>query len=136
MAAQTRDTDRPYRGDPGQIIERVPLQAAVRIYAGAMVEIDGSGNLAPATKAASKTYFGVAITGADNTGGSAGDKTITVRRKATVHLETTGTAVRGKAAYVADDQTITDVATTASKAGLIVDTDADGAWVDMSAVGV
>ena len=133
MAAQTSDVDRPWRD--GEIVE-VPLQAAVRIYAGAIVEIDASGNIKAATKAASKTYFGVAVTGADNTGGPAGAATITVRRKATVHLAKTGTAVRGKAAYVADDQTVTDVATEASKVGRIVDADADGVYVDMSEVGV
>ena len=135
MADLTQDVDRPLRGHPGQLIENVPLAASATVHAGAILEIDDSGNVAKATKAASKTYFGVAVTGGKN-GTTAGETKITVRRKATVHLKKTGTAKRGKAAYVADDQTVTDVATAASKVGRIVDTDDDGVWVDMSEVGV
>ena len=134
MANQTSDVSRPWRD--GEIVDNVPLQAAVKVYAGAMVEIDGSGDIAKAAKAANKTYYGVAVTGGDNTGGVAGAVKITVRRKGTVHLAKTGTAVRGKAAYVADDQTVTDVAAGASKVGRIVDVDVDGVYVDMSEVGV
>ncbi len=134
MAAQTQDVSRPWR--EGDIVAGVPLQAAARVYAGGVVEIDGSGNVKAATKAAAKTYYGVAVTGADNSSGSAGDETISVRRNATVHLAKTGTAVRGKTAYLADDQTVTDAAAGASKVGRIVDVDSDGVWVDMSALGV
>ena len=133
MAAQTQDVSRNWR--EGDIVAGAPLQAAAKVYAGSVVEIDATGNLAPATKAANKVYYGVAITGADNTGGAAGAQKIDVRIGATVHLAITGTAVRGKAAYLADDQTVTDVAAGASKAGRIVDVDDDGVWVDMSAVG-
>ena len=135
MADLTQDVDRPWRGHPGQLIDNVPLAASATVYAGAIIEIDGSGNVAKAAKGADKVYFGVAVTGGKN-GTTAGETKITVRRKATVHLKKTGTAVRGKAAYVADDQTVTDVATGASKVGRIVDTDDDGVWVDMDAVGV
>ena len=135
MAAQTQDVSRSWR--EGNIVAGVPLKDAAKIYAGSVVEIDGSGDISPAAKAASlKVYYGVAITGADNTTGGDGDETIDVRTDATVHLAITGTAVRGKAAYIADDQTVTDVATGASKVGRIVDVDDDGVWVNMSAVGV
>lgn len=133
MADQTQDVSRPWRD--GELVEGVGLQASATVYAGAVLEIDASGHVAKATKAASKVYFGVAVTGGVGTT-TAGETKITVRRKATVHLAKAGTAVRGKAAYIADDQTVTDVATSASKVGQIVDTDDDGVWVDMSAVGV
>ena len=134
MADQTRDVSRPWRD--GEFVEGVGLQAAAKVYAGSVVEIDGSGDVAKGAKAANKTYFGTAVTGGDNTGGAAGAVEIAVRRKATVHLEKTGTAVRGKAAYLADDQTVTDVAAGASKVGQIVDADDDGVWVDMSALSI
>ena len=121
MAAQTADAERRWRN--GDLVEGVPLQAAAKVYQGSVVEIDGSGDVKPGAKAANKTYFGVAVTGGDNTAGAAGAVTIKVRRKATVLLAKTGTAVRGKAAYLADDQTVTDVATGASKVGRIVDVD-------------
>lgn len=134
MAAQTSDVSRSWRD--GVLIDNVPLQASARVYAGSIVEIDASGNIAAGAKAVSKSYYGVAVTGGNNSSGSAGDVKITVRRKATVHLAKTGTAVRGKAAYLADDQTVTDVAAGASKVGRIVDADDDGVFVDMSEVGV
>ena len=133
MADLAQDVSRPWRD--GDLVEGVGLQASATVYAGAVLEIDASGNVAKATKAANKAHFGVAVTGGKN-GTTAGETKIAVRRKATVHLAKTGTAVRGKAAYVADDQTVTDVAAGASKLGQIVDTDDDGVWVDMSAVGV
>ena len=134
MAAQTKDTSRPWRD--GEIVEAVGVQAAKAVYAGGILEIDATGHVKPATKAADKTYFGAAMTGADNSRGAAGAATVRVRRRATVLLEKSGTAVRGKAAYVVDDQTVTDVKTGASKVGQIVGDDDDGVWVDMAAVGV
>jgi hypothetical protein len=136
MANQTQDVSRPWRD--GELVDGVGLQAGARVYAGALVEIDAAGNVARATKAAAKVYFGVAVTGGDNTGGAAAAVTITVRRGATVLFEKTGTSVRGKAAYVADDQTVTDVATAASKVGQIVapDEPSGGVWVDTSRVAV
>lgn len=134
MAAQTADAHRPWRD--GELVENVPVAASARVYAGSIVAIDASGDVAAAAKGAGKTYFGIAVTGADNTSGAAGARTVAVRRKATARFAKTGTAVRGKAAYVADDQTVTDVSTAASKVGRIVDIDADGVWVDMSELGV
>lgn len=134
MANQTADVSRDWRD--GELFEDCPLAAGSRVFAGSIVEIDAAGNLSRAAKAANKTYFGFAVTGGDNTGGSAGDVKITVRRKATVLLAKTGTAVRGQAAYIADDQTVTDVAAGASKVGRIVATDDDGVYVDMSEVSV
>ena len=133
MGNLAQDVSRPWRD--GELITNVGLQASATVYAGALLEIDAAGNVARATKAAGKTYFGYAVTGGVGTT-TAGETKITVRRKATVHLAKTGTAVRGKVAYVADDQTVTDVATAASKVGRIVDTDDDGVWVDMSELGV
>ena len=134
MAAQTKDASRPWRA--GEIVEKVGLQAGSKAFAGSLLEIDAAGDVAPATKAADKVYFGAAMAGGDNTGGVAGAVTIPVRRRATVLLKKTGTAVRGKAAYVADDQTVTDVAAGASKVGQIVDVVDEGVWVDMAAIGV
>lgn len=132
MPAQTQDTSRPYRD--GAIVAGVPVQAGARIYVGALVEIDADGRVAPASKAANKTYYGVCLRGADNTGGAAGAQTITVRRRGAHRFATTGTAARGKRAFVVDDQTVTDVPTAASSCGVIIDSDSGGAWVDLGAV--
>lgn len=133
MAAQTQSVARPWRD--GRVIEGVGVQASAVIYAGALLEIDTNGHVAPATKAASKVYFGIADEPAAGTA-TAGETKVRVRRNATVAFVKTGTAVPGKAAYAADDQTVTDVSTAASKVGQIVAADNDGVWVDMSALGV
>ena len=132
MAAQTRNEDRPWRD--GDVIGGVPAQMNVHIYQGAIVEIDAAGNVAPAAKAASKVYYGVALTECDNTGGAAAARTLDVRRRGAVRLAVTGTAVRGQVAYVADDQTVTDSDTAASPLGVIVDVEGDEVWVDLGAV--
>ena len=105
------------------------------IYGGALLEIDASGHVAPATKGANKTYFGTAETAGTGTA-VAGATKVRVRRNHTVLLAKTGTAVPGKIAYVADDQTVTDVAAGASKVGRIVTDGDDGVWVDLSDLGV
>ena len=130
MPPQTKDTARPTRA--GATIDGVGVQASARVYAGGVVEIDGSGHVKPGTKAASKQYFGIALTGADNTSGAAGAKTVSVLRRQTVALKQSGTAAVGKMGYLVDDQTVTDVSTTASKVGRIVAVGTDGVWVDMA----
>jgi len=106
-----------------------PVGASQKIYAGALVEVDSSGNVGPAKKGSGKTYLGVAQEPADNTGGSAGALVVTIHRGTAFHFAKSGTAVRGKDAYALDDQTVTDVSTGASKVGRILDTDDDGVWV-------
>ena len=134
MAAQTESVARPRRD--GRVVEDVDLQAGAKVYAGALLEIDATGHVAPATKAAAKVYFGIADAAADNTGGVAGAVKVRVRLRVTALFVKDGTAVPGKAAYVVDDQTVTDVATGASKVGQIVAAGDDGIWVDMAALGV
>jgi len=133
MTAQSESVSRPWRD--GHVVEDVGVQASATIYAGALLEIDASGHVAPATKAADKTYFGAAETAGVGTA-VAGATKIRVRRNHTVLLAKTGTAVPGKIAYVADDQTVTDVEAGASKLGLIVAAGDDGVWVDLAALGV
>ena len=128
MTALSANVSREYR--PGEVVENVPLAKTKTVYQGSLLEIDSSGNVQAATKASSKVYYGVSEEKA--TGGAAhGDVKIRVRRKGTFYFAKTGTAVRGKKAYVADDNTITDVATGASSCGTIIDTDAKGVWVEL-----
>ena len=127
MTALAQNTDRPLRD--GHVIAGVQLQASATVYQGALLEIDARGHVKGATKAANKTYFGIAETA--GAAGATGTVTIDVRRRATAHFKTSGTAVRGKEAYVVDDQTVTDAPANASKVGRIVDTDDDGVWVEL-----
>ena len=130
MSALSRDVSRPVRA--GAIVAHVPVQAAAHVRMGSLLQIDGSGNVKPATKGASLTYYGVAESPADNTGGAAGAISVeSVRISGCAHFAKSGTAVRGKKAYVVDDNTVTDVATGATACGRIVDSDGDGVWVEL-----
>ena len=128
MTALTGNISRDYRA--GEVIDGVGLQASVTVHQGSLLEIDANGRVKPAAKAASKTYFGVAETAAAN-GATAGAETVRVRRKGTFLFAKTGTAVVGKAAYVVDDNTVTDVSTSATACGTIIDTDTAGVWVEL-----
>ena len=132
MAAQTRNEDRPYR--EAVIIGGVPAQANTHVYQGSLLEIDATGHVAPATKAADKNYYGVAVSECDNNPGAAGARSMTVRRRGAVRLAKTGAAARGQIAYVEDDQTITTTSTGASPLGIVVDVEGDDVWVDLGAV--
>lgn len=129
MSALSADVSRPVR--EGAVIAGVPLQAGAKVRQGSLLEIDAAGRVAPAVKGAGKTYFGVALGPADNTGGAAGALKVDVLRRATVHFSKTGAAVRGKKAYAADDDTVTDAPAGASACGRIVDADDDGVWVEL-----
>lgn len=119
MTALTENTGRNY--SDGDIVGGVPLAKGAQVFEGSLLEIDGNGNVQAATKGNNKTYFGVAQEGADNTGGNAGDVHVTTRLAGMFRFAKTGTAVRGKTAYVADDDTVTDVAAGATACGRIVD---------------
>lgn len=107
----------------------LPVQAGANVRQGSAVEIDGAGRVAPAVKGANKTYAGVAQADANNTSGAAGAIKVEVRMNVAFHFSITGTAVVGKTAYIADDNTVTDASAGASKFGRIIDSDADGVWV-------
>ncbi len=121
-------SDRDTRSRDGKFFV-ASLAAAANVYAGALLEVDATGRVKPAAKGADKTYMGVARHAADNTSGSAGDEKVLVQRGEAFHFKKTGTAVVGKDAYVADDNTVTDDSTGASKLGRIIDSDDDGVWV-------
>lgn len=129
MTALSADVSRPVR--EGAVVAGVPLQAGAKVRQGGLLEIDGAGRVAPAAKGANKTYFGVALGPADNTGGAAGAEKVDVLRRAVVRMAKTGTAARGKKAYAADDDTVTDAPAGASSCGRIVDVDDDGVWVEL-----
>lgn len=119
----------------------LPVAAATRIFAGAMVAVFTSGGSAGnATRGATGTTLrgvGVAIEEADNSAGAAGALRVKVRRgcwqfanSAAGDLVTT--ADIGADCFIVDDQTVakTNGTNTRSVAGKVVDVDAAGVWVD------
>jgi hypothetical protein len=128
MAAATEGVNTPRR-DGVQFSD--PAAAGAKIYVGTLVALDASGNAVPAT-AGGKAVRGVAEHDVDNTAGGVGDKVVSSRQ--TVYRFESSTLTRtdiGAIAYVADNQTVAKTGT--AIAGLVVDVDINGAWVDVSA---
>lgn len=110
-----------------------PVAAAKKIHAGSLVVLDAARNAAPGLVATGLVAAGRAQETVDNSAGSAGDKTVQVR-KGTFSFANDGTIAQvdiGGTAYIVDDQTVADNngTSTRSAAGEIVDVDADGVWV-------
>ena len=131
MAALTKDRNTPARA--GEVITGVPVAGAAKIYAGAMVVMDG-GYAKAAVKEAGKLVLGRAEEFVDNTGGMAGDLKITVRRGVFRWENAAGNNAAaagdiGKSEYIADDQTVTKTAAGSTAVGKILGVDDDGVWV-------
>ena len=110
------------------------------IYAGSMVCENGSARAVPAADTAGYAVIGCAQSKVDNSGVNyLATKTVTVRRG--VFLWVNGDSFTdanvGDLAYVEDDQTVQTGASATHDvvAGVIIDVDSTGVWVDTYAVG-
>lgn len=119
--------------DPDLVV--VPMAAATTIYAGALVAANASGNAVPGSTVTTLTYLGRAEEQVVNSG-SAGDKSVTVRRGKAFKWKNSGSdpvtqASQGKTVYIVDDETVaaTNGTNTRSAAGVMVGLDSDGVWV-------
>lgn len=135
MTALAADRDTKRRD--GDIIT-LGVAASTLIYAGALVCKNSSGYATKGAVATTLKAIGRAEERADNSAGSNGDITVTVRtgvfqfaNSASGDLITI--ADIGNQCYVVDDQTVakTNGTSTRSVAGRIVDVDANGVWVEM-----
>lgn len=115
----------------------VPMAATTKIFAGSIVCVNAAGY---ATKGAATTglvYLGRAEEMIDNTTGSAGFKSITVRRGKAFKYANEATdpvtqASLGKSCYIFDDQTVCATAGGLSArpdCGRVIAVDVDGVWV-------
>lgn len=113
-----------------------PVAAGTKIYAGALVVLEG-GYLRPGRTATGLVVRGIAQGDVDNSGGGAGDMSANAYRWGCWRFANhqadpvTRQHIEGKA-YIVDDQTVaaTDGSGTRSVAGTIVDVDALGVWVE------
>lgn len=134
MPALAADRNTPHKD--GELIP-VPVAAAKRIYAGALVVATAAGFAAPGSTATTLTYLGRAEESVDNSAGADGDKVVLVRRKkafqfANLAADPVTQASMGKVAYIVDDQTVaaTNGGNTRSAAGKVVGVDAAGVWIE------
>jgi hypothetical protein len=95
--------------------------AATKIYAGSLVCLNASGYAAPGADTANFKFVGVAQEYVDNSAGSAGDKTVRVRRKGIFYFGASGMAITdvGTAVNVSDDQTVAKTTTNSIACGKI-----------------
>lgn len=113
----------------------VPVAAAKRIFAGALVMANATGFATPGAAATGQSYLGRAEEYVDNRDGADGAATVEIRRGKAFKWANDGSITQAhfmKTAYIVDDQTVaaTDGTSTRSAAGRIVGIDADGVWVE------
>lgn len=130
----TKDRNTPHR-DRNLLVAAVA--AASVIHAGAIVVANASGFAAKGTTATGLTYLGRADQAIDNSTGADGDVSIQVRRHQAFLWANSGTnavtqASLGKLCYIEDDETVaaTDGSGTRSPAGVVVDVNSQGVWVE------
>jgi hypothetical protein len=138
MAAATQAIDTPSRA--GDILS-LALAADTLIYQGTLVAINADGRAVPASDTSGLTVVGRANETVDNTDGAAGALSIPVERgvfKFSNDVDDPVTiAERYEFAYVVDDNTVSeDAHTNGVRAGLVIDVDSDGVWIDTRFNGV
>jgi hypothetical protein len=110
------------------------VKAAEVIYAGALVMMDGSGEALAGAIATGQIAVGKAVESVDNT---ADGKTVMVEVGTHKFANDTGTAVVtsdiGGTCWILDDQTVSGTSNgdTRSRAGVVMDVDTDGVWVEV-----
>ena len=136
MTALAADRNTPVRS--GTDFVR-PVAATTIIFAGSLVCLNAAGNAVPGSTATTLVADGRAEEYVDNSAGAIGDKTVRVRKGVFRFANSaSGDAITkaeiGDDCYIVDDQTVakTDGTSTRSKAGKIVDVDAQGVWVKFS----
>lgn len=134
MAALSADRNTPRASGEIKILD---VAASTLIYGGAIVMRDASGNAVQGKTALGLRGVGIAQGRVDNSGGSAGDKTVAVRG-GTFRLDNSGSDPIGKAhigsiAYAVDDHTVAATAGsgTRSPVGTICGVDSSGVLVEI-----
>jgi hypothetical protein len=136
MAALTANRSTPRMGDTASPdLLSIPVKAAEKIFQHALVVID-AGYAAEGRTALALIAVGRAEALADNTLGASGAINVEVRQGTfkwgNLGADPVVQADVGKDCFVTDDQTVskTDGGGTKSRAGKVVQLDADGVWVN------
>lgn len=131
--ALTADRNTPSRAGEEVVL---PAAAAKKFYAGSLVARDASGNATPGAVATTLLGAGRCAEYVDNSGGSAGDKTVRIEKGVfrfanSASGDLIALADIGTDCYIVDDQTVakTNGTGTRSVAGKVFDVDSEGVWV-------
>jgi len=136
MTALAADRNTPRQ--EGEVFKQA--LAAVKVFAGSLLMRNATGYLTKGQTALGLIGAGVSLEQVDNSGGAAGDKSVSFRKDAYRFTNSASTdlitiADIGKVAWAVDDQTVaktpgrTAGLATRSPAGIIVDVDSLGVWV-------
>lgn len=108
--------DRPFTSSGQPRGEAQPVAAGVRIYMGALTNLNAAGYIVPASDAAGETFAGISVKHYDNTLGADGDILADIRTGWTIEVENSDLVEsdNGKACAILDDQTIQKVASSAN----------------------
>lgn len=115
-----------------------PVAAGAVLFVGGLYALDASGNAVPAGVVGASHARAIVLASVDNTGGGAG--ALRVEGECTVGQfanSAAGDAIAradiGRLCFAVDDQTVakTDNSGARAAAGVIVDVDAQGVWVDV-----
>ncbi len=112
-----------------------PVAANVKIYAGALVALNASGDATPGAVATTLKSGGRCEETADNTGGAAGAITVTFRKGVLLYKNAAADPITradiNANCYIVDDESVgrTSGGSTRSIAGVIADVDSKGVWV-------
>ncbi len=116
----------------------LPVGAAVRIYAGALVARNGSGYAVPGTEAAGLYALGRARTTVDNSSGGDGELRVEIEKGIFRFANAAGgdeitPADIGNDCYIVDDETVarSDGGGARSVAARVFDVDNMGVWLDL-----
>lgn len=135
MMALTADRDTNERDGKLFVYD---VAAAKKIFAGALVVLDSSGNAEPGATATGKIAVGRAEHFADNTLGDAADVQVKVasgvfKFKNSSDADAITKAEIGDACYIVDDETVAKTSGTGTRsiAGKVTAVDDDGVWVQV-----
>ncbi len=136
MAALTDKRDTKQRGAgavPAQ--SRVPVLASTLLHQGSLVAVDTAGFLVPGATATTLRAAGRSADRVDNSAGGNGDEIARVDHGIFRWLNSGGDPItvadRYLTCFIEDDQTVSRTDSSQSAAGIVIDVDADGVWVQM-----
>jgi hypothetical protein len=140
MSNATQDRNTPHRA--GALVSD-PVAAATKLFAGTMYGLDASGNAIKAGAVGAGPARAVAQATADNSAGAAGDVRVEGKRGVyrfgnSASGDLIARADIGALCYVVDDQTVAKTDDTGAReiAGVIVDVDSAGVWVDVGSYSI
>jgi len=130
MAGLTEDRYTKHRDG---LVTAHPVKAATQIFKGGLVCVDATGYAVPGADEAGQKFVGVAIEGADNSGGADGALSIRVQTMGVfsfLKAAAESQADAGSPLYIADSQTVSVAPTVNSIAcGKLEGLDGSDLWV-------